>query len=103
MKPENKVLQDAGVEITYSTSQVAKIFDKTRQWVLWSVKNNRFLDKDGTPIQLTRTADDRYVWTAQNIKDAAITCYYRRTMDMDELKRIIRKVIKDTGDINELY
>lgn len=102
MKPENKVLLSAGVEITYTTGEVAKIFRKTRQWVLWSLKEGRFVDKDDEPIQVDMVAQ-QYLWTADNIRDAAISCYNRRRMNLDELKRVIRKVIKDTGEINERY
>ena len=102
MKPENKILIKEGVEITYTTGEVAAIFKKTRQWVLWSLKEGRFLDKNGDVLQ-PEMAFDKYVWTAADIKDAAISCYNRRTMDITELKRIIRKVIKDTGEINERY
>lgn len=102
MKPENKVLLEAGVEITYTTGQVAKIFRKTRQWVLWSLHNDRFLDEKDEPFRPEMIAG-QYSWTATNIKDAAVSCYNRKKIDLDELKRVIRKVIKDTGEINERF
>lgn len=102
MKPENKVLIEAGIEVTYTTREVAKIFRKTRQWVLASLKSGRFVDKMDQPIQV-EMIDHQYLWTADNIRDAAISHYNRRRIDLDELKRIIRKVIKDTGEINGRY
>lgn len=102
MKPENKVLQEAGVEITYTTGQAASVFRKTRQWMLWSLSTGRFLGEDNEPIDVGMLAG-QYMWTGDNLKWAAISCYKRRTIDMNELKRIIRRVIRDTGEINERY
>lgn len=102
MKPEQRAIRDAGIEVTYTTSEVARIFRKTRQWVLWGLKAGKFVDKSGEPIA-PRMVEDRYIWTKQNVDDAAISCYNRRTIDIEELKRIMRKTIQDTGAINGKY
>ncbi|QGJ94928.1 helix-turn-helix DNA binding domain protein [Gordonia phage RedWattleHog] len=102
MKPEERLLSEAGVEVTYTTAEVARIFRKTRQWVLWGLKDGKFVDAEGNPLQ-PRMVEDRYIWTKDEVTDIAVSCHNRRTIDIEELKRIVRKLIKDTGAINGKY
>ncbi|AVO25003.1 DNA binding protein [Rhodococcus phage Finch] len=97
------VLRAAGVEVYYSTSDVAKMFGKTRQWVQWQISEGRVLGKDGEPVDFKLSPRGRRMWTADNVKDLAILCYNQRLIDMDGLKKIIRKLLKDSSAVNRKF
>ena len=93
-----------GETARYSTSEVAKIFGKTRQWVFYSLEHERFVDPKGKPIVIERPgAQQRYSWTSENIKHAAISCYKRRTLSREDLQDIIRDLVTEAGRLNGQY
>jgi len=98
-----KILREAGVtEVVYTTGEMAKVFGKSRQWVIVTMRRGMLLNKDEQPIQ-PRQEDGQYLWSAEDIKWIAVARYRRRKMSMDELKRVIRRLVTDTGAIDRKY
>lgn len=100
-KPE-AVLRELGIEYSYTTSEVAAIFRKHRHWVGVNRTRGHWVDKDGQQLQ-PRMVEGLLIWSPQDVKDMAVSCYNRRTIDMLELKRIIRRLLRDEAQITNKY
>lgn len=102
-KAEQRVLMDAGVVVTYSTGDVCRIFKRSRQWVSWSLSNHRFVGRNGMPLQLSKDEAGNYIWTPEDVKWAAVSCYNRKTITIAQLRKIIRRLLEDGNEISGKY
>lgn len=85
----------AGVEKVYSTSEAAKFFDKSNQWLYWGMRNNIFTNPDGTKIEPDRIGKGgRRRFTLPVIRDIALSCYRRGNLKEHELKDIMVKIAR---------
>jgi len=92
-EPEQEVL--AGVEKVYSTSEAAKFFGKSNQWLYWGMRNNIFTHPDGTVIVPERIGKGgRRRFTLPVIRDIALSCYRRGNLKEPELKDIMIKIAR---------
>lgn len=97
------VLRDEGIEVTYSTGQVASMFGKTRQWVLHYHHIGGWVDGKGKPVVPGQDERGRYIWQPDDVKNIAVVCYKRRTLTMDELKRVIRRLLRDQSHLDNRF
>lgn len=85
----------AGVEKVYSTSEAAKFFGKSNQWLYWGMRNNIFTQPDGTRIDPERIGKGgRRRFTLPVIRDIALSCYRRGNLKEPELKEIMVKIAR---------
>lgn len=85
----------AGVEKVYSTSEAAKFFGKSNQWLYWGMRNNIFTNPDGTRIEPERIGKGgRRRFTLPVIRDIALSCYRRGNLKEPELKEIMVKIAR---------
>lgn len=95
-------LQRLGVEITYTTPEVAKILGRTRQGVFSDFQNGRYLGKDKQPLALWFDGK-KYLWTPDDVKYAAVSLYQEKCISFDRLRQIIRRVLIDQGRLDGNY
>ena len=89
----NKML--SGVERFYSTSEAAKFFGKSTQWLYWGMRNNIFTYEDGSPItphQIGKGGRRRF--TLHVISEIALSCRRRGNLKESELKDILIRVAR---------
>lgn len=85
----------AGVEKVYSTSEAAKFFGKSNQWLYWGMRNNIFTNPDGSEIEPERIGKGgRRRFTLPVIRDIALSCYRRGNLKEPELKDIMVKIAR---------
>ena len=85
----------AGVEKVYSTSEAAKFFGKSNQWLYWGMRNNIFTQPDGSRIEPERIGKGgRRRFTLPVIRDIALSCYRRGNLKEPELKDIMVKIAR---------
>jgi hypothetical protein len=84
-----------GVEKIYSTSQVARFFGRTPQWVYWGLDENKpiFTYKDGTPIRPDTGKNGWRRFTLPLIREIALSVYRRGNMTEEDLQGIMAKVL----------
>lgn len=97
-----------GVEKVYSTSQAAKFFGRSNQWMYWGLRNGIFTYKNGDPILPERIGrNGRRRFTLPLIREIALSCYRRGNIQEEELHAIMAKILlaefgarafADTGD-----
>lgn len=95
-------LQRLGVELTYTTSEVAEILGRTRQSVFIEFQEGRYLGKDDQPLELWYDGR-RYLWTPDDVKYAAVSMYRRKRITFAELRRIVRRILIDQGRLDGNY
>jgi hypothetical protein len=85
----------AGVQRVYSTSEAAKFFGKSNQWLYWGMRNTIFTQPDGTRIEPERIGKGgRRRFTLPVIRDIALSCYRRGNLKEPELKDIMVKIAR---------
>lgn len=88
-----------GVEKIYSTSQVAKFFNKTIQWVYWGLTprsngTQPFSYRTGEPILPERVGPmGTRRFTLPIIREIALSCHRRGTMSLDMLEAVMAKIL----------
>ncbi|ORA16384.1 DUF7229 domain-containing protein [Mycobacterium asiaticum] len=86
---------EAGVEEKFfSTSEVAKLFGKSVQWVYWGLREKVFTHVDGSPIEPIRIGKGggRRRFSVPVLREMARSCYRRGTLSQDQLKAVLAKV-----------
>jgi len=82
------------VEKSYSTSQAAKFFGRSNQWLYWGLREEIFTYKDGTPILPERAGKNgRRRFTLPLIREIAKSCYRRGQLSEDELHDVMAKIL----------
>lgn len=85
----------AGVERVYSTSEAAKFFGKSNQWLYWGMRNNIFTQPSGATIEPERIGKGgRRRFTLPVIRDIALSCYRRGNLKEPELKDIMVRIAR---------
>jgi hypothetical protein len=70
----------------YSTTDVARFFGKSVQWVYWAMRTGVFIQPDGTPIEPIRVGrNGRRRFTLSVLRDMARSCYRRGIVSEEEL------------------
>jgi 2-phospho-L-lactate guanylyltransferase (CobY/MobA/RfbA family) len=84
----------AEADMTYfGTTDVAKLFRKSQNWVRWALRNNVFVRKDGTPIEPVRLGtSSRRRFTVALLHDMAKAAYRRGVLDEVELEGVLREL-----------
>jgi hypothetical protein len=83
-----------GEEKVYSTSQAAKFFGRSNQWVYWGLREGIFTYKNGDPILPERAGTNgRRRFTLPLIREIALSCYRRGQIQEPELHDILAKVL----------
>lgn len=89
-----------GVEKVYSTSEVAKFFNKSYQWVYWGLHPDPetgrqvFSYRDGTPIRPERVGRiGKRRFTLPIIREIAKCCFRRGNLTEEGLEAIMAKVL----------
>jgi hypothetical protein len=73
-----------GVEKVYSTSEAARFFSMSNQWLYWGMRNNIFTYLDGTPIQPERIGKGgRRRFTLPIIREMALSCHRRGNLKQE--------------------
>jgi len=100
--PVHKVLAEHGVAPTYSTSEIAAMLGITKQSLNRMVREQRVLDKNGDAF--TPAFDGfQYVWESEDAECAAVSLYRSKRIDLDTLKAVVRRLLKDRGEIDDRY
>ena len=74
----------------YSTSEVARFFGKSVQWVYWAMRTGVFTEPDGAPIEPIRVGKNaRRRFTLPVLRDMARACYRRGIVNEDELLNLL--------------
>ena len=82
-----------GAEKAYSTSQAARFFGKSNQWIYWGLKGI-FTYKDGTPIEPERVGPiGKRRFTLPIIREIALSCYRRGNLTEEELHAVMAKIL----------
>ena len=90
---DEELLKLYKVEQTYSTREASWFFNRSQQWLYYNLRNGRFTDLDGNPIDATRIGKGkRRRFTLDNIKEIAMSAQRRGTMSKDELLETLRKI-----------
>lgn len=100
--PVDEVMRESGVRPVYTSSDVAKMLGITKTGLAKMVREGRCLDENGDPF-VPAFDGYKYVWEFEDVKCAAVSAYNARSIDMDRLKRILRKLLKDRGEISGKY
>ena len=85
----------SGVERFYSTSEAAKFFGKSTQWLYWGMRNNIFTYENGSPIvphQIGKGGRRRF--TLHVITEIALSCRRRGNLKESDLKDILIRVAR---------
>ena len=83
-----------GVEKIYSTSQAAKFFGRSNQWLYWGLREGIFTYKNGEPILPERAGKNgRRRFTLPLIREIALSCYRRGQIREEELHDIMAKIL----------
>jgi hypothetical protein len=76
----------AAGETFYSTSQVARFFGRSVQWVSWALRTGVFTDLDGTAIEPVRVGKNgRRRFSVPVLRDMTKACFRRGILSEDEL------------------
>lgn len=76
----------AAGEAFYSTSQAARFFGRSVQWVSWALRTGVFAALDGTPIEPVRVGKNgRRRFSVPVLRDMAKACFRRGILSEDEL------------------
>lgn len=85
----------AGVKKVYSTSEAAKFFGKSNQWLYWGMRNNIFVDENGHTIEPERIGKGgRRRFTLPVLEEIAKSCYRRGNLKEPELHSIMVKIAR---------
>ncbi len=90
-----QLIKKFGVEVVFSTSEVAEFFEKTSPWVYWGMSNGVFVDKEGEPIQPKRIGSPksgRRKYNLQIVRDIMNSCYDRGNMTPSLATRVMRRI-----------
>lgn len=110
-KPDEGKILD-GVEKVYSTSEAARFFSMSNQWLYWGMRNTVFTYLDGTPIQPERIGKGgRRRFTLPIIREIALSCHRRGNLKQEGLweastgrgKGKVSVKTLDEGDAVELF
>lgn len=88
-----------GTDKTYTTSDIARIFDKTKEWVYWGLTPNHrgvtpFSDKHGNSIEPVRVGmREHRRFTLAQAREIALSCHRRGTMNYDELEKVMSRIL----------
>ena len=86
----------ANPDVTYfQLSQVAGLFQKSQRWLVWALRHNVFVRKDGSRIDPVRGGDGaRRGFTLPLLRDMAEACYRRGILDELELKGVLGELAR---------
>lgn len=100
--PVDKVLKESGVHPVYTSADVAKLLGYSKTGLNKMIREGRCLDGDGNPF-VPAFDGYKYVWEYEDVKCAAVSAYNARSINMTRLKSILRKLLKDRGEIDGKY
>lgn len=89
---DEELLNEAGVEPVFSTSEAAEFFDRSNQWLYWGLREGIFVDADGEPIVPDWAGDvqrTRRRFTVPIIREIAKSSYRRGNFTLDHLKKVM--------------
>jgi hypothetical protein len=83
----------------YSTSEAARFFGKSVQWVYWAMRTGVFTQPDGEPIEPIRVGKNgRRRFTLPVLRDMARSCYRRGIVGEDELLDLLAVLARAEGE-----
>lgn len=83
-----------GLEKVYSTSDAARFFGRSNQWMYWGLRRAIFTYKDGTPIEPERVGSmGKRRFTLPIIREIALSCYRRGNLTEEELEAVMAKIL----------
>jgi hypothetical protein len=83
----------------YSTSEVARFFGRSAQWVYWALRTGVFTQPDGTAIEPLRVGKSgRRRFTLPVLRDMARACYRRGIVSEDELLDLLSVLARAEGE-----
>lgn len=86
------LLAAAGIVKKYSTSEVAKFFNRTDQWVYWVLREG-VLDKNGKRLEAERVGKaNRRRFTLDLIQEILESLYNRGTLSEEEAVAVQAKI-----------
>lgn len=91
--------------VVYSSRQVEEIFNRKPPWLRVSYYNGAFdypLGSDQRTIHPYRDGKNDY-WYAEDVQRIAVLRFQRGLIDADELKKIVRRLIRDTSVYDRNY
>ncbi|AEQ21058.1 conserved hypothetical protein [Rhodococcus phage E3] len=91
-KADQGLLAAAGIVKKYSTSEVAKFFNRTDQWVYWVLREG-VLDKNGKRLEAERVGKaNRRRFTLDLIQEMLESLYNRGTISEEEAIAVQAKI-----------
>jgi hypothetical protein len=83
-----------GVEKVYSTSEAARFFGRSNQWLYYCLRHEVFTYKDGRAIQPERVAPlGKRRFTLPIIREIALSCHRRGNLRIEDLHVIMAKIL----------
>ncbi|WP_293306495.1 hypothetical protein [Mycolicibacterium sp.] len=83
----------------YSTSEVARFFGRSAQWVYWAMRTGVFTQSDGTVIEPLRIGKSgRRRFTVPVLRDMARACYRRGIVSEHELLNLLSVLARAEGE-----
>lgn len=83
----------------YSTSEVARFFGRSVQWVYWAMRTGVFIQPDGTVIEPLRVGKGgRRRFTLPVLRDMARACYRRGIVSENELLNLLAVLARAEGE-----
>ena len=93
-------LKENGVEVHYSSAEVAVIFGYAKHWVHQMKREGKLVTATGEPIEPTEVPYPKgvgraYRWTAPQVRTLAISLYNSGTISYKKLKHVVRETMLD--------
>lgn len=97
-------LRENGVEVHYSSAEVAVIFGYAKHWVHQMKREGKLVTATGEPIEPTEVPYPKgvgraYRWTASQVRTLAISLYNSGTIGYKDLKKVVRQTMLDEDDM----
>lgn len=97
-------LKENGVEVMYSSSEVAVIFGYAKHWVHQMKREGKLVTATGEPIEpavvpYPKGVGRAYRWTAPQVRTLAISLYNSGTIGYKVLKKVVRQTMLDEDDM----
>ena len=92
---DEELMNEAGVEPIFSTTEAAEFFDRSNQWLYWGLREGVFIDDFGVPLDPARLGSPdrgRSRFTLPIIRDIMRSAYRRGNIHPDHLKVILRRI-----------
>ena len=93
-------LQENGVEVMYSSAEVAKVFGYSKYWVHQMKREGKLVTATGEPIEpavvpYPKGVGRAHRWTAKQVRTLAISLYNSGTINYKKLKSVVRQTMLD--------